>query len=214
MAHVFCLDAATDHFTNYVHEFRQTLVFSGFASNWPQHSLQYLVSGSVVQPDINTALTNNSVDYISAAGHGQNETFTGFQESPIWAASQDLSLLAGTIVHLLSCQAGDGLAQAMIRGGVLAFWGYTGKFKFSYEASRSRDFSADPFARVFLEMDCIIDQGILRGDDGDQIFDSVTQYFNQTLDQLEEFDQVLLYNNYDNLIGPMMGYGSIAAKLG
>jgi len=224
MAHILGIDADSDLYTRYVTAFREKLVFSEFPSwlrsfihkpTWPTHSLQHLVGKDAVQPDIDNYLVANKVDYITVAGHGVDDTLTGYERALIWKADQDLTYLRAPIVHFLACQTGAVLGQQMVRDGVRAFWGYTAKFRFFFDNPAMRDLSEDYIAGVFIEMDCLIDVQILNGSNAEEIYKALSEYFKDAFYKLKNdpASQALLLHNYRHLVGPLTSYGDPAQTL-
>ncbi len=214
MAQVLCLDADTDLYSQYATAFRQKLLFSRFSTTWPQHSVIYLRGTQVVQPDVDNNIAANPPQYITGCGHGLPDTFTGFGRNQIWNAEQDMTLLQGMIVHLGSCDTGVALGPAMIRDGVRAFWGYTRGFHFGHENPPPKDRSSDTYAEVCLKMDCLIDEGVLHGDNGYTIYETVTEYFDNAYAELDgDFRQPWLLHNYECLVGPLGSYGDQTATI-
>jgi hypothetical protein len=218
MAHILGIDANSDLFTRYITAFREKLIFSGFPSwlggflrtaKWPHHSLHHFKGKTAVQPDIDNYLLANKVDYITAAGHGTADTFTGFNRTLIWKADQDFTYLRAPIVHFLSCQTGAVLGQQMVADGVRAHWGYTAKFQFLCDDPQPRDLTADSIAYVFIEMDCLIDSQILSGSTADKVYEAVTDYFKSAFYKLKNDPdgQAVLLNNYRHLVGPLTTHG-------
>ncbi len=214
MAHVLCLDADNDLITAYVLAFRRKFVFNRFADTWTQHSARYLSGLHCVQPTVDKELRSNPPDYITGAGHGLSDSFKGFGDGEIWTAEQDLTFLGTSIVHLFSCYCGVTLGQAMIRDGVRAFWGYTGEFAFYHEDPPPRDLSKDKWAAALIKMDCLIDIGVLDGHTAEEIYESISDYFEDLYAQLDgEVDQELLLRNYECLVGPLTQYGDVGATV-
>ena len=214
MAQVLCLDADTDLYLAYVLAFRTKLVFDQFTSAWTHHAVQYLSGAQVIQPGVNLEISANPPAYITAAGHGLTDSFIGFGGVQIWNAEQDLTFLTDTIVHLLSCDSGVALGPAMIRDGVRAFWGYTRRFLFSHEIPSPKDLSQDTLAERLIEMDCLIDVGVLDGLTADEIYEAISDYYDAIYAQLDgDPDQELLVRNYECLVGPLVDYGASGATI-
>jgi len=218
MAHVLGIDANWDLFTRYITAFREKLIFANFPSwlpsflrtpRWPHHSVHHLKGKTAIQPNVDNYLVAHKVDYITGAGHGLDDIFTGYNRSPIWKVDQTLTHLQGTIVHLLSCQTGAILGQQMVQNGVRAFWGYSTKFRFYYDDPSPRDLTQDSLAHFFIEMDCVIDAEILNGSTANQIYTAVTNYFTAAFNTLKNdpHSQSMLLQNYRHLVSPLTSYG-------
>lgn len=123
MAGILAIDPAWDLVTRYLQAFRNKFIYRDFNNTWPNHNLHLLQGNQAVQPGVDNFLNFNSIEYITASGHGLYDNFTGHSNSTIWSASQPLcSKLSGTIIHLVSCQTGGILGRTMVKRGVRAFW--------------------------------------------------------------------------------------------
>lgn len=213
MAGLLFIDARCDLDTEYCYAFRNLIVFSDFPLRWPRHTLIQLTGPNAQQPHVDASISNNSVRYISGTGHGLQDTFTGFQGGVIWSATQDLSSLAGTIVHLLSCQTAVSLGHAMLRDGVRAFWGYTADFSFPCEKTPPSDLTKDAYAARFLEMDCLIDEGILDGKSAVEVYADVLNYVARLSSTLSKKHYMGLINNLRHLVSPVTTSGDPLATL-
>jgi hypothetical protein len=215
---VLGIDPAWDIVTRYGHEFRSQFVFINFSTDWPQHTLQRLIGEHAAQPYVDAHLTNHHsnnrpIRYITGMGHGVYNTFAGYENRPIWSASQQLAQLRGTLVHLLSCQTGALLGRSMVQQGVEAFWGYTVNFSFYHTNPPPAHLEQDTIAERFLRMDCIIDRGILSGRTADQIYDSITRYCAEVYPQLPQHQRAVLLDNYLHLVCPATTWGSIGSTI-
>jgi hypothetical protein len=215
MSDVLIVDAAWDRVTHYGRAFREKFVLRDFKKEWPAYSIHELVGPDAIRSKVNAFVNQNRVRYISGMGHGLYDSFTGFHNQPIWNSNDSLSHLAGTIVHLLSCQTGAVLGRSMIKDGVVAFWGYTVNFAFYRNRTSPTDLTTDSLAEIYFKMDCIIDRGILSQKPADAIYDSVTAYVAAVLPQLKskKLEQALLLDNYVHLVCPATIWGQVNATL-
>jgi hypothetical protein len=214
MPDVLAIDPAWDLVTQYGDAFRKKFVFSNFKKTWANHNLFVLSGRSAAQPAVDNLLAANNVAYISAMGHGLYDSFTGHNNLPIWSAAQPLHpKLAGTIVHLLSCQTGGVLGRAMVQHGARAFWGYTVNFTFFHSNPPPAQLDQDTTPEPFLKMDCIIDRGILGSITADKIYNSVTQYWAQVYSQLPSYQRAVFLDNYVHLVCPATTWGSVGAVI-
>jgi len=150
MAGVLAIDPSYDLTTQYGEAFRWRLVFNNFQAQYPGHLLLDLKQIQACRKDIHNVVSNGSVDYISAMGHGDYELFTGHNGSIIWDTLSGLSNLNGKIVHLLSCKAGAVLGREMVKNGAKAFWGYTTDFGFVHQSSPPNYLYNDKTAEIFF----------------------------------------------------------------
>lgn len=208
------IDADWDLVTRYGRAFRDHFVFTDFDETWPGHRAHHFRGSRAVQPDVDVFIERNDVGYLTGMGHGSYETFTGYEDKPIWSASQDLTLLRGAIVHLLSCQTGALLGTSMVRQGALAFWGYTVNFTFYHKSSPPQELVQDKTAEAFLKMDCIIDRGVLSKKTATEIYDSITTYVAQVYSQLNyPLQRAVFLDNYVHLVCPVTVWGDANATL-
>jgi hypothetical protein len=155
MAGVLRIDQDDDITLEYVQAFRDHLLFAGFAHRYLHHSLVEIKNADVNRSRVDDMLKAKSIDYITAAGHGVYDSFTGQRSAVVWSAAEDLSYLHDKIVHLLSCQTDAILGRMMVKHGVSAFWGYTVKFMFYHQNPPPAPLHQDKLAEAFLRMDII-----------------------------------------------------------
>lgn len=61
-------------------------------------------------------------------GHGNPTTFSAQDKEVVFQSGEDLSLLSGRVIYLLSCSVGVSLGPELVYSGVLSFIGYTVDF--------------------------------------------------------------------------------------
>ena len=213
MAAILAIDQDYDLVTEYSQAFRESLVFSLLPQQFPHHRLYLARNDHATRAYIDSVLTSKSISFITGAGHGLRHTFTGHNGQVVWDASEDLSYLAGKIVHLLSCQTGSSLGQKMVADGVVAFWGYAIDFQFLFTHPQPSPLDTDDEARVFFQMDLVVLKGILKRLTAQEIRDSVQVYYTKMYPQLRPGQKALLLSNLTNLIGPSVGFGDEHAVL-
>lgn len=216
MAVVLRIDQDYDLVTRYGHAFRDRLVF-GPGVLGSSHEVLECLDQDAVPERVNAALRSKSVAYVSGMGHGEYGSFTGHQRVPIWQESDSFADLEGSIVHLLSCQAGALLGQAMVAAGVKAFWGYTVDFAFFHDpriaGAEDEQLAADGFAEPFFHLDAIVDRGVLAGVPASQIRSSITRYVAAVLPKLEPLSAAALLDDALHLVGPDSSWGSADATI-
>lgn len=215
MPEVLAIDANWDTVTQYGRAFREHFIFNNFGTEWPAYKIHHIVGKDAIQPGVDTFIHSNEINYLTGMGHGLYDIFTGYQNSPIWDADQDLTHLKGLIIHLLSCQTGALLGRSMVKQGILAFWGYTVNFGFYRKSTPPPKLTDDGSAEIFLKMDCIIDRGILSNKNANEIYDSITDYVAQVYPKLKNkpLYQALLLDNYVHLVCPATTWGDANATL-
>ncbi len=212
MGCVLRIDHDIDLANRYVQSFRAKLVFRNFQQDFPKHSVLEALNANATQKNVESILRTKQIDYISGAGHGRYEMFTGHDGNPIWDVSQNLADLKQKVVHLLSCETGAVLGRAIVFHGATAFWGYTVNFAFSHK-SNPPSLEDDDLAEAFLKMDTIIDRGILSGKRSDDIYTSMSKYVAQVAPQLTALDRGLLLDNFNHLACPVVTWGNGAAVI-
>jgi hypothetical protein len=213
MSTVMRIDHDSDLTNRYAQAFRNKHVFAHFATQYAQHSLVTATDSDATEQHVASVLSQNSVDYISGAGHGTYYTFIGSDDNPIWDADQNsgaLTHLKGKIVHLLACETGAVLGRSIASEGARAFWGYTVSFAFAH-FDKPPSLEDDALAEVFLKMDMIIDRGILAGRNGTDIYDSIERYVAQVVLSLTALHRGLLLSNFVHLACPVIDWGDETA---
>jgi hypothetical protein len=218
MSDILFIDADWDLVTQYGRAFRERFVFGNFDSEWPDYNNHTSLRGlRATQPDVDDFIKSNDVKYISGMGHGSHDTFTGYENKPIWSTNQDLTFLQGALVHLLSCQTGALLGTTMVMQGATVFWGYTVNFVFFHQTSGQANLTDDKLAEAYLKMDCIIDRGILSKKSASEIHESITTYVAQIYPQLRDprnpLKQAAFLDNYLHLACPVIDWGDTSATL-
>lgn len=213
MPEIIAVDRDDDLVTQYSQAFRESLVFSSFNATYPQHQLHRVSNGHATRASIDALVATRPIRLITGSGHGRADSFLGHQSQVIWSAAQDLSYLTGTIVHLLSCQAGLWLGRAMVDSGVTAFWGYSADFNFFMTDPRPTQLDTDDLALKFFEMDMIVLRGILDGRAAEDIVVELAAYYLATHSKLTPAQASELMSNYYHLVGPMVTWGDEQAVL-
>lgn len=201
MPHILLIDAKWDEVTKYLHSFREHLLTPHLRT----HVVAALDEYKADQPNVDQHIKSNSVDYVSAAGHGLYDRFMGYSDSVIWKTGTNLSHFTGKIVHLLSCRTGAKLGPEIVAGGARAFWGYSENFRFLRSDPAPTPRHRDPVAALFIEMDCLIDYGILNSLTAAEIYEQVTEYVDRESASLDPFssERAVLRHNYNHLVCPV-----------
>lgn len=201
MPHILLIDAKWDEVTEYLHSFRKHLLTPYLGT----HVVAVLDEKKADQPGVDQHIKSNSVDYVSAAGHGLYDTFLGYSDAVLWKTGMDLSHLTGKIVHLLSCRTAAKLGPEIVSGGARAFWGYSENFRFWRTDPAPTPRHRDPLAALFINMDCLIDACILNSLTAGQIYERVTEYVDRESARLDPFssERAVLRHNYNHLVCPV-----------
>lgn len=167
-------------------------------------SLTPLIGAQADSGPVASAALNDSVTYITGVGHGTYDCFSGYYSHPIFAvADLNANLVAGKIVHLLSCSTAAGLGPDMVALGCKAFFGYCVPFTF------------DPAnASIFFECDAQIDIGLAKGLPAGVVAANVKAFFQQAIND-NPSAAGYLQMNLDNFRSPADGarWGSTDATL-
>jgi len=91
------------------------------------------------------ALARDDPIFVNGFGHGNEDTYTGNTETPIFT-STECDILSGRIVYLQSCLTAIGLGPAVISIGGIAYGGY--KVAWTWITT---DFTADPYEEWYAE---------------------------------------------------------------
>jgi hypothetical protein len=123
-------------------------------------------------------------DLIIGMGHGDPDTFTGQNESPILdVGNYNPREVKGKVVKLLSCQAGKILGPDLVQNGALAFMGYKDDYAWVADADLSATPWSDPLAAPCL-MSVVASLNVLL--DGK----TVEEAFQTELDQYSAYAEV------------------------
>lgn len=213
MPDIVLIDANWDVVTQYLYAFRRQLI-TPYLKRF-NSSVHWLVGDQVVQPKVDDFISAHNVAFLSGAGHGEFERFRGYENCLIWETGINVPHLPGAIVHLLSCEAGARLGREIVANGAAAYWGYTESFRFIKKSPSPADLETDTSAAWFLEMDCLIDVGILRGLKADEIYKSVSDYVSRANSSFGPFDlkRATLDHNYRHLVCPATYWGERSITL-
>jgi hypothetical protein len=93
--------------------------------NTDQLTLTSLVSAQADATPVSAEATKPGVTYITGVGHGDNDTFHGYFNHPVFSVTDlDPATVDQRLVHLLSCETATGLGPDMVAAGCRAFFGY------------------------------------------------------------------------------------------
>jgi hypothetical protein len=212
VATVVAIEQDYDEATACAQRVREDLVYSHEAFRHPggRHTLVRCFNDRATLSEVAAALTDPAVGFVTGVGHGSYTRFTG-QHGVVLLDALHLPVqyVRGKIIHLLSCQTGGILGLMCVQNGALAFWGYSVDFVFPVG-------SDDAATRAFLQMDALIDRGILGGRSADEIYDAVTRHFWDVYAQLVDRGSpwaAELLDDYVHLVCPALSWGSPTATL-
>jgi hypothetical protein len=213
MAGILRIEADWDRVTEYCKAFRDELVFREFNAKWPQHQIFTLSRAEAIPEQVDFYMNNENIDYITGVGHGEYWYFRGYKNECIWSVDSRISSYSGKFIHLLSCHVAGVLGLEMVRSGAIAFWGYNAVFGIVFTQPHPENLLDDEIAGIFLEMDCLIDIGILSGQTATEIYHNISQHVIGSLSKLDENSRPQLIDNYVNLMCPAKTWGDSTATL-
>ncbi len=137
---------------------------------------------------------------IRGMGHGSNNTFTGQNEVVIFGnlGTADHTAQAA-IVHLYSCNCGNGLGKHLMANNAKAFVGYGDRVLLP---------STDTLSQLFVRESTSIDKAIVAGNSSGQVKSIAEQNYVRARAELENhpdstFDDLAwLESNHSALVGP------------
>jgi hypothetical protein len=209
---VVAIEQNYDPATQTAQRLREELVYSheAFRGATPRHELVRCFNERAVPEHLYAALSDSQVRFITGAGHGSYTSFTGHERVVLFDALQlQAESFRNRFVHLLSCQTGALLGLMCVQNGAIAFWGYSVDFGFPT--------GDDSVSRAFLQMDALIDRGILSGRNAGEIYEVITAYFWDVYQQLldhRSFWASVLYDDFVHLVCPAISWGNATSRLG
>jgi hypothetical protein len=201
-AGVVAIDPNYEDLTIAAYTYRQANVYRLLQT--AKLSLNQLVGAQADIDPVNSASLKDGVVYITGVGHGTYDSFSGYYNHPVFSvADLNPAIVAGKIVHLLSCNTATGLGPDMVALGCRAFFGYCVPFTF------------DPTcADLFFECDAQIDIGLATGLPAGQVAAQVKASFQKAIDN-NPSAAGYLQMNLDNFRSPINGtrWGDVNARL-
>ena len=201
------LEANFDTQTQLAYRYRSINVYASLERSG--FKFQVLSGRQDVSATAPSAAQKSKSDYITGCGHGQEDTFLGYQQDPIFVAQQYApENVKNKVIHFLSCRNAQKLGPDFVTNGCKAFFGYCDDFIFCLG---SED--------IFFECDAQIDLCFAVGLTAEEVHDSVIKVFNKYIKQFEsnhQFDeQAALSFDRDILCSPVTDskWGSKSARL-
>lgn len=104
-------------------------------------------------------IETEKIDVAILLGHGNNDTFTGYEQQIVFRACQDDEVMSGTISHFLSCLIAQELLPSIIQKNGVWTIGYNTTFDFMIEPPEA----VEPFRDITLAIITkILDGGTLK----------------------------------------------------
>ena len=153
--------------------------------------------------------SQDSVIYMTGAGHGTDTTYIGENCKPIFEiANYQPKEVEGKIVHFFACQTAIELGPDFVNHGCLAYFGYKGDFIVLMYISDA-----------FFECDSEIDRAFADGMTAEEVYNRVIKHYNKKIDELTTGGHynaaAALEHNRDLLCAPSVDtkWGNKEAKL-
>lgn len=211
MSRILAIESDDEMVSQMCRTFRDAEVYPALD---PVHTVEHFEGAATpgataTRADIKPAVDAVPVDFITGSGHGFPERFTGQNRDPVFAVGGYApSEVAGTIIHLLSCETAQQLGVDVVANGCRAFFGYDAVFVFPDQAGR-----------FFLESDAQIDLALAQGKTAEEAYDAAAAMFRKRIAQLLQTGNVFvaaaLKRNLNHLCSPKQDpkWGDPAAKL-
>jgi len=219
---ILCVDTRCDKVTRYCYAFRLNRIYQDttLRKRW---SFDHPPAS---QPDVDHELVHGSHAYITCSGHGIDTEYQDHTGAPIMSTSHiTRSGFKDKIVHLLACEAGANLGQALVsHGKANAFFGYNSYFEIPYlstlpstkdsdwEFSKTEPYNPliDSDAEICIQMDIEIDIAILYKRDAESTFDAAENYVVSKLGAHPPISAGVkrsLLHNFKSLVAPSVDFG-------
>jgi hypothetical protein len=129
-----------------------------------------MVDSDATKEKLEELMKNEKIDLAFMAGHGNSNTFTGYQQEIVMQACQNDQIMSGTISHFLSCSVGQQLLPSMISKTAISTIGYQVDFQFMIDTSVPIE--QDQFAEPFKDVTVAIINSILDGKPLKEVWDT------------------------------------------
>lgn len=133
------VEANDDDVTRPVHDARRTALAQ--LDNGP-HRIEKLFAAQATAQSLRDAYLRvpGTFGLISGMGHGSAEEFTGQHGNIVFSRTAPHTAIRESVVHLFSCNCGNGLGASLCAQGAKAFIGYTDYVSVPNETSLTRYF--------------------------------------------------------------------------
>lgn len=149
-------------------------------------------------------------------GHGNPSVFTGNSETAIFSAGDDLSILNGRVVYLLSCLTAQQLGQAIVNSGAKAYAGFMQEWQWVIAGTTDDDPYLDEIGLGFFESANELWKAMIDGATLRQALTASIAKYNQWIDHWFEIggpyiSEIIGALAHDRDI--LMAYGDLNASL-
>lgn len=222
---VFDANVDADVATQLIYKQRLKKLYPQIALS-PYNKVQTLLVGDQVRRiQIATALTSFASGYVTGSGHGRPSYLTGWYTNGAGSPLEEIisvngsarfapAEVAGKIFHFFACNCGytsptsQGLGQAMVAAGAIAFFGYNIEFVIAVNETPA-----------FCAGDIAIDLALIAGKTCDQAYVDALAIFDANIARLKANGDMrnaaLLQRNRDALVSPTVNaiFGRKDARL-
>ncbi len=199
-ATALAIEANFDDITRAAFKYRREQVYPFLKSNGIN---VVLLSGRIaVRRRVVAAIAATGISFLSGVGHGQENSFCGYQNKTIFRIDRyEGEEVRGKVIHLLSCSTASNLGEDFLVKGCRAFFGYKEEFAVPFEDLTE----LNELAEEFFGSDAEIDRAFAEGVPVEQILDRVRRKFDENIARLDERGNreasAALESNRDLLIG-------------
>jgi hypothetical protein len=204
---VVTVDSTDEDVTDACATYRADEVYPALVT--PTFVVQHFSGADAQRGNVLSALQTAKPRLVTGSGHGFPTTFTGQgREAILEIGGYQRFHVQGSIIHLLSCEAGEQLGVDLVANGCRAFFGYNDDFVFPI---------GEP--ELFLECDSVIDLTLAGGGTAEEAYDDTIAAFNQSILRLKKVGRVwlaiALERNRNCLCAPSVDakWGDLSARL-
>jgi hypothetical protein len=177
---VVTIDATDESITDTCAQYRADEVYGAMTA--PAFDVRHFTGDRATRELVLPDLETFKPALLTASGHGFATMYTGQVRRPILEVGQYRPVhVHGTIIHFLSCEAGEALGADLVVNGCRAFFGYDDDFVFP---------SNEP--ELFLECDSAIDLTLMDGGTAEEAYEAAIDAFNKAVFRLRRAGRVWL----------------------
>ena len=119
-----------------------------YSKNW---NITEMTDDNANKGPILSALLGTDAQFYFGFGHGSETTYTGDSEQPIFQVGDDLSLLSGRDIYLLSCLTANLLGTAIVQAGAEHYAGYNISWTWEMQGTTDDDPYTDFYGKCYWE---------------------------------------------------------------
>lgn len=134
--------------------------------------------------ELESVIRKKSPHIIIFNGHGDYDLLTGQFQEPLVIATENVQILAGSIVYAVSCRSAKILGEQAVLKSAKAYIGYKENFIFHYNESSVYKPLLDEKAKLFLEPSNQVAISLLKGRTTQESFVSSQKFWIRNLQKL------------------------------